>query len=236
MRRILVAFICIALASTFSPVATAQWGGNCDGVWEANEDGVKCTPRDSSGGGSKEPVSWWASETSQAVVGLFALTASAAGGAYAYTRVRNRRRLLTTLLHALEDTFAAHKRRPVKGTRRMLATRAEIREHHASGRLDDSQFLELDKRAGNYLLRLRLLELDTRFPGLSPVLHGQIRSVMSDGRVTDVEADLLERQLDAMMLPLPTREALMVTIRAWANEDLKPRHAKVAREAPHARN
>ncbi len=225
-----------AMVIVILPAATAQ--GQCNGSWKINDDGIECIS-DGAGGGTGSNVPFWANETSQAVVGFIALAGSIGGGTFAVMRVRKRRERLTMLLTSMESAFQNHKRAPHEGTQRLIRIRAGIRDLHKRGLVDDAQFLELDKRAGDYLVRLRLLELDQRFPALSPAVHAQIRALMADGRVTDAEADLVERQLDAAMLPAAARHDLVVTIRGWAEEDMpssgKP-GAPVAKPAPASRN
>ena len=152
-------------------------------------------------------------------LGVLGLVGSAGAGTYAVYRVRTRRRALTVTLSAIEAAYAEAKQDPETGIVKLAAMRTQVREEHQKGRLDDIHFLELDRRASQYLVKLRLLEIDRRFPTLPPLFAAEIRRLLSDGVLSASEADLIEVRAAAYRVPEATRADLITLTRRWANDD-----------------
>lgn len=152
-------------------------------------------------------------------IGVVGLVGSAGAGAFAVYRVRSRRRALTVTLAAIESTYAEAKQDPENGIAKLASMRTRVREEHQKGRLDDIHFLELDRRASQYLVKLRLLEIDRRFHGLPPLFLAEIRRLLSDGVLSPSEADLIEVRAAAYRVPDHARLELITLTRRWANED-----------------
>ena len=162
---------------------------------------------------------WWADDATQAILALVGLAGSAAAGVYTYHRVRLRRRTLADFVLAVERAYAQHKANPREGVPRLLELRGEVRERHERGRLEDAQFFELEKRIQQYVLRLRMSELERAFPDLPPALLAEARHRLADGVVTEEDAVHLERQATRLHVPTPTRERFGATLATWARED-----------------
>lgn len=162
---------------------------------------------------------WWADNTTQAVLALVGLVGSAGAGGYTYYRMRARRRTLSDFVSAVERTYAQHKASPAEGVPRLLTLRSEVRARHERGRLEDAQFFELEKRINDYVLRLRLAELERAFPDLPHTLLGEIRHRLADGLVTEEDAVYLERQAALHHLPSVVRERFGQVLAAWSRED-----------------
>lgn len=214
----------LALALSLAPSALAQ-GQTCR--IESEQYGTieyPCGSGESSGSGSPDE-DWWETGTFQAVLGVIGILGSAGAAGYTYYRVRSRRRALTVTLAAIERAYADAKADPEAGVATLAQLRTQVREQHGRGRLDDAHFLELDKRATQYLVKLRLFEIDRRFATLPPLLLAEIRRLLSDGMLTPAEADLVEVRAAAYRIPEGARAQLAELTRRWASEDAPPAEA-----------
>lgn len=179
-------------------------------------------PCPTSGGSSSDESgsdAWAQLDVLLGVAGIL-LTLGAAG--YTYHRVRSRRRDLTSTLAAIERAYTLGKSDPDAGSASLATLRAQVRERHERGKLDDAHFLELDKRASAHLVKLRLLEIDRRFPTLPPLFLAEVRRLLSDGALTHTEADLVEVRAAAYHIPEAPRAQLVALTRQWAGEDEPP--------------
>lgn len=212
MTRSLLAAAALLLA--LAPLATAE---KC--VFESPGGRMEydCGLTDEDAEASEE--AWWASSTAQAAYAVVGLAGSAGAAAYGFHRVRARRHSLAGYLRSLETAYSAGKADPLGGTRRLVELRAEVRQRFHGGKLDDAHFLELDKRATESLLKLRLLYLEQRYPSLPPTVLSQVRTLIGDGNVSEGDVALLQRALAAHLVPLRTREELLRTLRGWVHED-----------------
>lgn len=173
------------------------------------------------------PEAWYERGDVQFGLAAIGLLGSAGAAAWGVLRVRQRRRTLTDYIVAVETTYAGSKTTPGEGVPKLVNLRLEVRARHERGRLEDAQFLELDKRIADYIARLRLLELDRRFHDLPAPLIGEIRRHVSDGAFSRAEAELIDLHAATHRLPEPTRIALADLLRSWVRED-----APVQIEAP----
>jgi hypothetical protein len=201
-----------------TPVAQAQIcridDGN-GGVVEYPCGSGENAPADGSAG--DEP--WWASSTAQAILAFVGLLGSAGAAGFAYVRMRRRSGRLTTTLVAIETTYAQAKGQPETGITRLADLRRDIRLQHEKGKLDDAHFLDLDKRASDYLVRLRLLEIDRQFATLPPMVLAELRRLPSDGALSQTEADLIEVRASVYHVPDASRTQLANLARRWAQDD-----------------
>ena len=163
---------------------------------------------------------WYESGAFQVGLAVLGFAGSGAAGFFTYRRVQRRKRALTGHLAALERAYGEAKANPGEGVQRLVALSGAVHADHARGRLDDGQFLELDKRAKDYVVRLRLLEIDMRFRHLPPALLGQLRHLVGDGTVSQAEADLIEHHAAAYGVAEPARTDLVRLAREWAREDV----------------
>jgi hypothetical protein len=169
------------------------------------------------GGGSSEP--WWASPTAQAGYAFFGLVASGAGGGYAFMRVKRRREMLAAYMHRIDETLVGSKANPAAGAASLGTVRGEMRTAFQAGKLDDAHYLELDKRAVGAILKLRLLELDQRFPQLPVSLRSQIATLVGDGKVSSAEVELVRTASASAPIPGRVRDEVMGLLAAWAAQD-----------------
>lgn len=172
------------------------------------------------GTGSADDGSIW--NRLDLILGVVGIVGSAGAGAYTFYRVRSRRRALTVTLAAIERAYVDAKSVPEAGLARLAELRADLRQQHEKGRLDDAHFLELDKRATQYLVRLRMLEVDRRFATLPPLLLNEIRRLLADGVLSQAEADLIEVRAAAYRIAEAPRAELSELARRWAAEDAPP--------------
>lgn len=183
-----------------------------------------CSLRDDDDGGASSSQSsgsepWWTSDTAQAVYAFIGFGIPAAGGAWAFWRHRNRRQQLESFMRRLDETLAAHKADPATGSVALAALRQEIRLAFRQGRLDDAHFLELDKRATSFILKLRMFQLDHRFPALPVGLRHQVSTLISDGTVSDAEVTLVRNSLATQLIPGRVRDELLILLDHWARQD-----------------
>lgn len=222
MRLHLALLGAVALVS-LSPLVQPALAGTCrmgSDEWQMeyacpNGDAASSQP-----GRASEP--WWASSTAQAVYAVVGLAASAGGGAYAYARVRSRRRTLGGFMTRIEEALAAGKATPTDGAQRLQAVRGDLKAAYAAHRVDDAHFLELDKRALAAVARLRTLELDARFPALPGGLRGQLAHLLADGTLSEAEVGLARAAVVAHPLPSRTRDDLLYMLNAWSFQDAVP--------------
>jgi hypothetical protein len=163
---------------------------------------------------------WWATQEMQTILAIVGMAGSAGAGGYAFWRVRKGRKLLTDTILRIESTYAETKAAPEAGIPRLVALRAEIRARHQKGKLDDGHYLELDKRATDYIVRLRFLEMDRRFLGLPPALMAEVRRLVGDGVVSQEDVELVDRHANAFRVPEPRRGELVALVQSWCSEDV----------------
>lgn len=162
---------------------------------------------------------WWARNETQLALGIVGILGSAGAAGYTFYRVRSRRKALTSTLLAIETAYVKAKSDPEPGIARLVELRARVRSDHDKGKLDDAHFLDLDRRATDYLVKLRLLEIDRRFATLPPMLLAEIRRLLGDGVLTAGEADLIEVRAAAYRVPDHVRAELADLARRWAGDD-----------------
>lgn len=213
--RLLAAALLVALAAA-APVALAKtcvvnttWTGPVEYECGTEEE------RD-----ADEP--WWAKDTTQAIVAFAGIVVSGAAAGYTYYRMRERRKTLSDYVRAVESTYAAHKSNPAEGRPKLVALRAEIRTRHEKGRIEDAQFLELDKRLASYVARLRVLDATARFPGLPAAFLADLRTRVEDGRVSEADVDALAAHPSLWRMQATTRDEVVAMLRDWAAEDEAP--------------
>lgn len=168
---------------------------------------------------STDDAPWWANETAQAIVGIVGVTGSAGAGAYAFYRMRTRRRVLTDLVRSVETVYTTSKAEPREGVAKLVELRSHIRARHARGAIEDAQFLELDRRVTGYLARLRRLDLDERFGGLPPGLQRDLQDRVGDGLVSVADVAYFERHPGLVSVSASLRRELLDLLREWAMED-----------------
>lgn len=203
----------LLLAVMFAPVALAE---KCTVATPYGDVEYECNAAASE---STEAPPWWADERAQAIVGIVGLAASAGAGAYTFYRIKLRRRTLSDLVRAVESTFAESKAEPRAGVTTLVSLREEVRARHAKGRIEDAQFLELDRRVTTYLARLRRLDLDERFPALPPGLTRDLHVRVGDGLVSAADIAHLERHAGLMSISASQRAELFELLHAWAKDD-----------------
>lgn len=162
---------------------------------------------------------WWATSTAQAVYAFAGLAGSAGAGAYAYYRVKRRRELLKGFMTRIDEAASAHKAAPDEGAALLASIRAELATLFHAHRVDDAHYLELDKRAATAIAKLRSLELDQRFPSLPPALRGQVTTLVSDGKVSQADVDLVRGSSAGALVPARLRDDLVGMLRTWAAQD-----------------
>lgn len=203
-------------------VPRAGGGERCEFEWEGNTYPCEVVPWYAQSGTAQtvqEEQPWWANDVAQAVYAFIGFGIPAAGGAWAYWRHRQRRERLESYMRRLEDTMAAHKANPSDGARAMVALRQQVRADFRAGRVDDGHFLELDKRATTHILKLRLLELDHRFPALPMSLRHQVSTLIGDGTVSAAEVNLVRNSLSTQLIPGRVRDDLLALLDAWSQQD-----------------
>lgn len=229
----------VALAALSASAAAVGSGhdGNCDVRWdEMGRPIVECGGASGQSSGSSEEEHWWASSTAQAVYAFVGLAGSAGAGAYAYYRVKRRRELLKGFMARIDEAASAHKATPAQGAALLAGIRAELATLFHAHRVDDAHYLELDKRAATAITKLRSLELDQRFPALPPALRSQVTTLISDGKVTQADVDLVRGSPAGGLVPARLRDELVGMLQTWAAQDAGDAVAapqpKPAQEAP----
>ncbi len=190
-----------------------------------SEKGVVEFCPDDSGGSSDSGIFW------EVFFGILGIAVTVAAGIFTYVRVKRRRQGLSYLLTEVERTFTTGKAQPEPGLARLAQLRLEVRHRFERGRLEDNQFLELDKRIGDYIVRLRLLDLEHEFPTLPAALFGQIRDLVADGHLSTEDLQRIEKRAADLDLPVSTRRDLTRSLGRWAAVSaarLEPKARRIA--------
>lgn len=212
--------LAVALAFPVADAAICTMGGPYGTIqYECGGSDTASAPKDDG--------PWWASQSTQAILAFVGLAGSATAGGYAFYKVRARRKALTRMLLAIERAYGENKAAPEVGVPALVALRRELHERHQKGKLDDGHYLEMDKRATDYIVRLRVLDLDRRFLGLPPALMAEVRRLVGDGLVTPEDVVLVDRHALAFRVPEPRRSELVALVRSWSTED-EARETKLA--------
>lgn len=220
------ALVVLALL-VLTPAAHAQGpeegdpGDDCTWQWNENGFTMRCGEDQGAGaaGSGSDDGPWWTSATAQAIYAFIGFGIPAAVGGFAYWRHRQRKHRLEAYMHAVDDAFAANRTNPSEGSRALASLRAQMKTDFKENRLTDSNFLELDKRAGAAMHKLRLLEMDQRFPTLPVGLRSQITTLISDGTLSTAEVDLVRTSLASHLIPGRVRDELLVLLDGWARQD-----------------
>ncbi len=212
-HRLVLLFLVAALALS-SPVSAEK----CTGETPWGKFEYDCGAANPSGDGSAE-TPWWADDRTQAVLAFIGIVGSLSAAGYTYYRVRMRRRTLADFVRAVETTYAQSKAAPAEGVPKLALLRQEVRHRHTKGRIEDAQFFELDKRITGYLTRLRVMEVEHRFPGLPPTYLAELRHLVGDGVVSRADATRLSSHASLWRLPQATRDELNALLETWALED-----------------
>lgn len=160
---------------------------------------------------------WWASNEAQTAYWVIGSVAATGSFVFGVTRVRRRRRELRTFLDDVEATYAAAKLDPDTGLPKLQRLHDGLRASHARGRLEDGQFLELDKRLADYVTRVRLVQLERAFPHLPAALFGEIRNVLQDGALSATDLGVVEKRALALDIPVGTRRDLLAWLQRWGD-------------------
>lgn len=171
--------------------------------------------------GPDKTPEWYERGDVQVGLAVLGFAGSGAAAAFAFFRTRQRRRSLSDLLQSADKTYTAAKDAPESGIPQLVNLRMEVRHRHERGRLEDTQYLELDKRITDYIVRLRLLEVDRQFSGLPHAFLHEVRRLVGDGAVSKSEAALVELHAGTYRVPEPHRTNLVRLVRSWANDDDK---------------
>lgn len=168
----------------------------------------------------REP--FWASNPAQTLYWVIGVAGTGAAALYTRVRIRGRRRITSNYLQLIESTLANSKANPETGVPIIGQVRREIRARYHEGRLEDAQFLDLDRRSSEAILRLRGLELEKRFPHLPQALLGEIRQAMAHGGLSPLDLDRIERKAQSLSVPAVTRERLLRVLSGWMETPAPP--------------
>lgn len=76
------------------------------------------------------------------------------------------------------------------------------------------------QRIADYLIRLRLAEVERRFPALAPSVAAEVRRVVSDGVVSAGDPGVVDKKAARARVAKGQREELARLLEGWAREDL----------------
>lgn len=209
----------LAAASLWLPPAAAE-----DHFSGCKIDGprgiVDCSGRTSNDSGDeKESGGFWTSPVAQTFYAILGLGASGGAAFFGWTRVRRGRRTLHRVLQDIDETFATCKDDPLAGIERLNGIRAELATRHRHGNVDDAHFLELDRKIADHTARLRIIDVQQRFPDLSPELLAEIRHLAQDGHFSQTDKMRIEKRATALRVPVAQRRALVEYLQVWAEAD-----------------
>lgn len=210
----------LALVLLAGPSGLAQEGctqrpdGSVSCDWTTDtEEPPQGTPTPTKNDGGDD--AFWTSDAAQTVYWVVGVAGTGAAAFYTRVRIRGRRRITANYLELIETTLVNSKSHPETGVPVIGQLRREIRARYHEGRLEDAQFLDLDRRSSEAILRLRILELEKRFAYLPQALLGEIRHVMADGVVSPSDLERLDRKAQALSVPAITRERLLEVLSGW---------------------
>jgi hypothetical protein len=211
------------------PVAEEPAPSAVDAASPAAENGTHASGVDAESASVREDVQpmetqaasavpWWANEVAQATVGLVGLVVSALAALLAFLRVRRRRDLVARLLRRIESANTENRERPADGASVLGGIREDLRLHLAKRRIEDGQFLELDRRAAGYQTGLRLRLVDSATP-LPPTVRDAVRAALADGALHDADVARIRPMLEAAPIDLRARGSLLAALEIWARTD-----------------
>jgi hypothetical protein len=201
-------------AAAATPVAQAAICsiGGAGGVQYPCDGGSGSAP-------SADDTPWYATGTAQFLLALVGLVGSAGAGLYTYTRVRRRRKTLAMTISRIDDAQAYGRSDPLEGAALLATIRGELKRQHEKGRLEDGQYLELDKRVREGIVRLRVLAIQRSAPDLPPDFLQHVRHLLDDGQVSAQDVAEIDRYAHAYQLSLASRETVARMVGAWARAD-----------------
>jgi hypothetical protein len=184
---------------------------------------VDCT---GGGGDQKREDGFWTGPVAQTSYAILGLAATGAAGLFTTRRVRRKRRELRVFLSDVEQAHAEAKANPEAGLAKLENLRQGLTASHNQGRLDDSQFLEMDRRLRDYITRARLVQLEQAFPNLPVALFSEVRTVLGDGQLSPADLALVEKRAQQADVPLVERRQLLSHLGKWANGAATPAPAR----------
>ncbi len=188
-------------------------GPGADGCIVYPDRTVDCTQRDAPQEGG---ANWDALDVALTVGTILASVLASAAGVVI---VRRRRRAVGTYLKRLEASFTRSKEDPAVGLQDLLALREEINARYQQGRLEDAPFLDLLRRIGHYLARVRMANLHQVAPSLPPKVTDVVLRCVEDGVVTVSDLQRIEEQARRSRVPAATRAQLMALVDSWSKQD-----------------
>jgi len=191
------------------PAATAQdnpWAG-C----KIDDEGVDCRQQQAAGGGGDD--SFWTSNAAQTLYWVLGALGSGGAAIFGWTRVKRRRRELRTFINDVEKTFAQAKEQPDVGLPKLEALRRGLAASHNAGKLEDPQFLEMDRRLKDYVTRVRVIQLERAFPSMPVALFTDIGSLLADGTLSQSDLVLIDKRALQLGVPSAPRQDLAAFLR-----------------------
>lgn len=218
MSRVTWGFVLLAVGTAFLAAPVASECVEFDDG-EGGKFSVGCEGRKSDPGGDTDG-NWFTGPVANTMYALVSIAGATGATVFGVARVRRRRRELRTFIHDVETTFAAAKASPDDGLPKLEALRKGLQKSHDAHRLEDAQFLEMDKRLADYIVRVRLLHLERWFPNLPIALISEIRTVISDGHFSSSDLSLIDKRAVQLAVEAHIRKDLLMHLASWAQQDV----------------
>jgi hypothetical protein len=156
-------------------------------------------------------------QTIYAVLGL-----GASGGAafFGWTRVKQRRRTLHQTLKEADETYAASKHDPQPGIERLVGLKAELATRHQHSKVEDSHFLELDRRISDYIAKLRIIDMELKYPDLPHPLFEYIQELLKDGSLSHEDIKRIDARAVSLKMPLARRKQFLAFLTQYSPQPI----------------
>lgn len=135
-----------------------------------------------------------------------------------------KRRHVARLMKTVDHTYEEHKKYPSKAIEELKYLKRDFENDYSAGKIEENQFLILDKKITEYIAKLKESETEERVDSveaehLPSPLETEIKRALEDGHITALEANDLEQKIDGSDLPEPKKMELKEMVSKWRESD-----------------
>jgi len=186
---------------------------------EINYPGGSVRQGDCDGGGERKEDPWWATGVAQTIYSIAGIGLAGAGAFFGWNRVRRRRKTLRQFMEEADMAYTISKNEPEAGVEKLIGLRAELHARHEHAQIDDAQSLALDRKIADYVAKLRVIDIEMRFPDLSVEVVREIRHVVEDGHLSSGDIKRIEKLATSVRVPAETRRMLSSYLATWVTAE-----------------
>ncbi|MBI2079072.1 MAG: hypothetical protein HYT80_12030 [Euryarchaeota archaeon] len=189
---------------------------------EINYPGGSIKQGDCSGSAPAKDDPWWATGVAQTIYSIAGIGLAGAGAFFGWNRVRQRRKTLRQFMEEADMAYAISKNEPEAGVEKLIGLRAELHARHEHAKIDDAQFLALDRKIADFVAKLRVIDIELRFPDLNVEVVREIRHAVEDGHLSSGDIRRIEKLATSLRVPAETRRMLSTYLKTWVTAEKTP--------------